>query len=474
MHRSMEIVSRFILRRRVPLLVLMAAITIFFGSYLVPIKKIRFDFSFQRLFVQYGGDWGVLKDFARDFGTDVAFNAVVFIAGEGEGPLSGTVMHPAVLRRLEQVEEDLEARPDVEPGGVSGFATLPDLYSDPIEQRFCGAALERYDAARARAGPTAPGEDVIVACVEGRGPCEAVPAELQRAAKDLSSLGDRLRTHRLYTGTLVSEDLKTAVVTARYGHRYGSEDLRRPLVHWMRAQQEAWAADLPAGTRVELTGVPVIQEIYTETSIKDLLTFTPIASTAIALLLMWLFRWFWAMAAPLLTVHIAMIWGFGFMQLIGEPVNILNNVTPVIVLVIGVADGVHYVTRYIQEMRRRGDKQEALHRTICALGWACLLTSATTAVGFGSLLSASIPTIRSFGLYVAIAIMLAYVVMLVGVPIVLSYAPSPPERARAASSGGLLDRWLTWLALVTIRRRLTVTLVSLAVVAAAATGIALV
>ena len=153
MHRSMEIVSRFILRRRVPLLLVMAAITIFFGSYLVPIKKIRFDFSFQRLFVQYGGDWGVLKDFARDFGTDVAFNAVVFIAGEGEGPLSGTVMHPAVLRRLEQVEEELEARPDVEHGGVSGFASLPDLYSDPIEQRFCGAALDRYDAARAREDP---------------------------------------------------------------------------------------------------------------------------------------------------------------------------------------------------------------------------------------------------------------------------------------------------------------------------------
>ena len=56
---------------------------------------------------------------------------------------------------------------------------------------------------------------------------------------------------------------------------------------------------------------------------------------------------------------------------------------------------------------------------------ACLVTTLTTAAGFGSLVSATIPTIQAFGAYVALAIVFAFVAQMLMIPIMLSLLPAP-------------------------------------------------
>jgi predicted RND superfamily exporter protein len=73
-----------------------------------------------------------------------------------------------------------------------------------------------------------------------------------------------------------------------------------------------------------------------------------------------------------------------------------------------------------------------------SVGFACLMTSLTTACGFVSLYFARIRTISRFGLNMAIAIMTTYVVSLLAMTVVLSTIKRVPEsRRRHARTSGL-------------------------------------
>src|SRR5690606_2085495 len=86
---------------------------------------------------------------------------------------------------------------------------------------------------------------------------------------------------------------------------------------------------------------------------------------------------------------------------------------------------------------RAHDKRAAIVAVMVKMTPTCFVTSLTTAVGFGSLVTATIPAIQSFGAYVAAAVMMAFAAQMLVTPIVLSLAPAPrsvrftdPTRAR--------------------------------------------
>jgi hypothetical protein len=418
----------------------MMGLTVWFATFLIPIKNIKKDFSFQRLFVQYGGNWAVLGDFINDFGSDVVFHAGLFLAPPSDGPLSGTVLHPSLLRRMEQVERDFRAREEVPTDGVASLLTVPDMYGEAgIEPEFVRKAFHRYEALRKVARLT---DAQTLACFEAQQGCDKVSTELLESMSGLVDATKRLLQHQIYRRRVVSVDGRAAMLTARYRNGYSTEELRLPLTEYVQDHEVQWGKDLPKGASVSLTGIPIIEHMYAVLSLREVMVFLPITMLIIVAMLWLLFRWAWAMIVPLVVVIMAVIWIMGFMQFMGEPLNMLNNVTSTVILVVGIADAIHYVARYLAEYRIDRDKNEALVRTVGKLGWACLLTSATTAVGFGSLMSASIPTIKNFGLYIGIGVAFAYVITLIMLPIMFSFAGPPPDRSVPAKGGDRLERAL--------------------------------
>ncbi len=59
-------------------------------------------------------------------------------------------------------------------------------------------------------------------------------------------------------------------------------------------------------------------------------------------------------------------------------------------------------------------------RAVGAIGGACLLTSLTTAIGFGSLALARMPILQEFGLFAALGVGFAYGSVLLVIPLLLS------------------------------------------------------
>ncbi|MCO4772040.1 MAG: MMPL family transporter [Deltaproteobacteria bacterium] len=235
----------------------------------------------------------------------------------------------------------------------------------------------------------------------------------------------------------------------------------RPAVLSLRTKLDQWELENGAGLQVATAGVPAVRADFFQLILADQLVNVPLLALALTVLLFLIFRRPHGVVAPGVAAAVPAGMVLGVMGWLGEPIGILNQSYFTLLPVIAVADAVHMVSRFHEEIRRRvppGEKpgpelrREAIRITMSAIGRACLLTSLTTAVGFGSLMAARMPILRTFGLFAALGILFAYVTVLLVIPLLLSLSTgSVPEAGR---DGALttVDRVLLWCADISIHR----------------------
>jgi predicted RND superfamily exporter protein len=131
-------------------------------------------------------------------------------------------------------------------------------------------------------------------------------------------------------------------------------------------------------------------------------------------------------------------------------------------MVIGVADVIHVLVQHRETLADGLDRRAAVVETVRRVGLPVLLTSVTTAVGFGSLVLSDVPQVREFGLFAAVGVMVAMVLSLVSVPAILSLLPRPAPQQVTRLTEGAVSRFLQRLYGFTRTRRWLVIGVSLA------------
>lgn len=268
--------------------------------------------------------------------------------------------------------------------------------------------------------------------VEGAQVTAAEAAELRRALEDAP----------LVEGRLVSRDRTVTAVVLRL-----SDDVQGwDAVHDAVCRVDAWLADNPppAGVTRITGGLPHLWAAVVDEMVVDQTRLVPLTLLACVVLLLLSFRWWPATVLPTVAVGVTAVLVAGAMAAIGEPMNILNNVIPALLIILGVTDSIHLINRYREEIRNAGDRREAGRRTVRSMAAACLLTSATTAVGLGSLVVSRTELLRRFAVTAAAGVMIAYVVTLAFLPPALTAfrsPPVPPERGPRAGAGSSGASW---------------------------------
>ena len=178
-----------------------------------------------------------------------------------------------------------------------------------------------------------------------------------------------------------------------------------------------------AALHVQLVGSPVFNRALSQLNRRDNALFTPLALAIIALSLLALFR---SALPPLLALAVlgtSVVWTLGTMGWLGVPLNITTSLLPPLLMVIAVADGIHVVTGYVDELGNGCSRERALRRTLDEVATACLWTSLTTALGFASLLTVQIESVRSFAGFAALGVLIALFCSLVLMPALLVRLP---------------------------------------------------
>ena len=121
------------------------------------------------------------------------------------------------------------------------------------------------------------------------------------------------------------------------------------------------------------------------------------------------FRRLHGVAISMMAVNIGLILFMGMLGATGKTLDVMAPLFPTLMLVVGMSDVVHLLSKYIDEINSGKEKSEALRISVREIGWATLLTSVTTSIGFLSLYSSNLVAIKSFGVYAAAGVMIAYV-----------------------------------------------------------------
>jgi predicted RND superfamily exporter protein len=141
---------------------------------------------------------------------------------------------------------------------------------------------------------------------------------------------------------------------------------------------------------------------------------------------------------PLAVVGYASAIVVGLLAAIGVPVNMATATVPTIILVVGLADSVHFLAELRRQYARTGDRRASLLATVEAIALPCLLTTATSAVGFLALVSSRVGPLREFGYSTAIGLVVAYLTSMWLTPVVLELIGRPSKRYRSFPAAPVL------------------------------------
>ena len=202
--------------------------------------------------------------------------------------------------------------------------------------------------------------------------------------------------------------------------------------------------DLPDRFEVTLSGNPAI---YAE--VIDILSFFLLFIPPVIVLLL-LGTFYLNVGSRKLTLLslfpalVGTIWTFGALNASGTAIDVVVVIVPIFVIVMGSADGLHFVTHYQDVASKTDDPVERVTSTLRQVGKPMILTTISTAIGFLSLFVADVGPIRVMGLYAAIGITFAGIVSFFSLPALLSRLSVEP-RAHPPRVGGALVRGLQYL-----------------------------
>lgn len=219
--------------------------------------------------------------------------------------------------------------------------------------------------------------------------------------------------------SLIAKDAKSICLFIRHDD-YISKKKSDELITTVNKHIEKYSFDA-----VHVAGRTVGQNFYIEAMIYEMALFVALSALLIILFLFIAFRSAWGVFIPQVVILLTTFWVIGLMGWFNEPINILLITLPTIIFVVAMSDVIHVVSRYLDALRHDLSKFEAIKITIKEVGFATFLTSLTTAIGFFSLYFVNVQPIKVFGVVTGFAVLIAFLLTFILLPILFYIFPSP-------------------------------------------------
>ena len=197
---------------------------------------------------------------------------------------------------------------------------------------------------------------------------------------------------------------------------------------------------LPSGYQVFLSGLPALRVEVVNNLLRDFLTLIPLGGAVYLVVLSLMFRRLSGALLPLCAVGIGLTWTLAAFAMTRESLNLVSNILPMLLMIIGVSSCVQIVTCYAEEFARDGDRRRAAREAIARMAPACFLAALTTAVGFASLFTARSELLSRFGWQAAVGVAFQYVSTLLTLGALFRFFPAPTHAGLDEAKPGIVTR----------------------------------
>lgn len=218
------------------------------------------------------------------------------------------------------------------------------------------------------------------------------------------------------------------------------------------------------------SGLPHIRSVLSVRIVKEMRMFILASILLSALILLLFFRSVSAMLLSLGVVVLGVIWSFATIELMGYKITILNALIPPLIVVIGIPNCIYFLNKFHTAYNETGDKRKSLVMMVDRMGIVTLFCNLAAAIGFAVFALTQSQILKEFGFVAGINIVLLFFISLVFIPAVLSYLPAPKTKHTKYLDNPGLNRWLDRLERWSLNHRKLIYVFTLGIVAISIVG----
>lgn len=419
-------VSRIILRNKIILLVILAAITVFLGYHA---RKVEMSYEHSQLLPK--------KDKAFE-----EYQRFVDIFGE-EGNLIIIGVHDTAFFRFDHFARWQRLTRELEKiEGVEDLLSVSNTYN----------LVKNTD--------------------EHRFEVQRIFPDTIRNQEELDTYAEVFRQLPFYHKTVYNADSDVYLLAITVNKDKMESKEREQMVRAIQIACQRFEKE--EKVKLHYSGLPFIRVINSIKIKKELYMFSALALFICIMVLFFFFRSFKAVFFPVLIVIIGVIWAMGMLSLFGFKITLLTGMIPPLLIVIGIPNSIYMLNKFHHEYVSHGNKIKALQRVIIKIGNATFLTNLTTAAGFATFIIVKSDILRQFGIVASLNIMGLYVLSLLLIPIIFSIIKPPSSKHVRHLKNKLVSSLINRLIIITRHYRKWVYVTTLITLAAGIYGITLI
>ncbi len=418
-------VSSIILRNKILLLTVLAAITIFFGYHA---RNVEMSYEYANLLPKKDEAYKDYQKFVEVFGE--------------EGNLIMVGVQDSNFFQLEHFKNWRNLCSDLsEIEGVENLLSVSNTYNlkkDTKKKRF---------------------------------EVEMVFPDTITSQAELDGYAEKFKTLPFYRKLVYNNETNAYLLAITVNKDKMKSKEREKMV--LSIQQKCQQFEKEENIKLHYSGLPYIRVVNAIKIRTELFLFSALALFICIVVLFIFFRSFKAVFFPVLIVLIGVVWSLGMLHLFGYKITILSGMIPPLLIVIGIPNSIYMLNKFHHEYVSHGNKIKALQRVIIKIGNATFLTNLTTASGFATFIIVKSDILKQFGIVASLNILGLFVLSLLLIPIIFSFIEPPSTKHVRHLENKFVSRVIEQLLKMTQHYRTVVYIATIIILAVGVYGITL-
>lgn len=414
-------IALFVLRYRIPLLIVLLISTAFMGYHA---SKLQLGYEFAKAIPTDNPKYRDYLAFKSQFGED----GNVLVIGVND-PLFFSPGHFSAYR---QMLEGIKAIKGVE--GILSATAAINLVKNTGDEKIKATPIF----------PDGPLSDSLLLSGEAA-----------------------FRNLPFYRGLLYNPDSNAYLAGATINKQILASADRTRVVNELIAFTKTY--EDKTGVKIHLSGLPLIRTQVAD-RIKNEMNYFLVGSLALAVVtLLLFFRSISATLMSMMVVIMGVVFSLGTMVLLGYKISLLTALVPPLIIVIGIPNCIYFLNKYhmawdasepdanavdVPDTSTR--KHEALVQMVTKMGVVTLFCNIAAGVGFAVFALTASELLKEFGAVAGINIMMLFFISLIFIPAVLSFLPPPKARHTKYLTNRFLENLLVRISYWVLRRRKSV------------------
>ena len=373
-------IGRFILKYRIPLLVLLIGATVFMGYHA---SKVELSYDFARAIPVDNPKYKAYQEFRKTFGEDG--NLLVI------GIQTDKLFEEKTFNSYADLQRNLK-----KVKGVDDIISVPSAVN----------LIKVLETEKLKA--------------------DTIFADRTLSQSEIDSAASLFLSLPFYQNLLYNPATNAWLMGVRINKDIMASKDRIDIVHTIGAIVDQFGME--NNITVYKSGLPHIRTELTVRITKEMRFFILASLLLSAIILLAFFRSFSAMFLSLTVVAIGVIWSFATIEMFGFKISVLNALIPPLIVVIGIPNCIYFLNKFHTSYNETGDKKKSLVKMIDKMGVVTLFCNLAAAIGFAVFALTQSQILKEFGIVAGINIFALFIISLIFIPAVLSFLPAPKSR----------------------------------------------